>query len=88
MNVPFSGPTLDLVTVLAGFALAMSVFFGITAKSYRWLAYTIWANFTLQCLLIILSTKGTKLRLLAILILIITAIIGVVVVRKRRLELN
>ena len=88
MNVPFSATTLDLVTLLSGLALVMSAFFGITTKRHRWLANTVWATFTLQCLLIILSTQGTKLRLLAILILIFTAIVGVVLVRKRRLELS
>ena len=88
MNVPFSETTLDLVAVLSGFALTMALFFGIREKKHLWFGYVASANFALQCLIIILFHDGSKVRLLAILVLITTVTVGVVVVRKRRLELS
>ena len=88
MNVPFSETTLDLVTILSGCALTMALFFGIREKKQLWFSYVMAANFALQCLLIILFHDGSKVRFLAILVLVSTLTVGVVVVRKRRLELS
>lgn len=79
-------PAIDFVQISAVYILTMLIFFGLRDKKHRWLNYSMLVTFILQCILVILSHKGLRVKLFAALMLMTALIVQLTVTRRRKLE--
>jgi hypothetical protein len=79
-------PAIDFVQISAVYILTMLIFFGLRDKKHRWLNYSMLVTFILQCILVILSHKGLRVKLFAALMLMTALIAQITVTRRRKLE--